>query len=114
MELMLPAREDVERSAGLGAEIPIMRSEGSAKVLPKRMQPIPSVASEDTKALVSDNIPKRVWHCEEKVSAVVLLKDKFRNLEELDQHVFPRIKRFHQRLVITMRTPDDPDCSITR
>ncbi len=61
MELMLLAREDVERSAGLGAEIPIMRSEGRAKVLTKRMQPIPSVASEDTETLLSDNIPKRVW-----------------------------------------------------
>ena len=114
MELVLPARGDVERLAGLGAELPIMRFEGRAKVLTKRMQPIPSVASEDAKALLSDNIPKQVWHCEEKKSAVVLLKDKFRNLEKLDRHVFPIIKRFHQRLVITMRTPGNPHWSITR
>ena len=114
IELTLPAREEVERSAGLGAEIPIMRFEGRAKVLTKSIQPIPSVASEDTMALLSDNIRKRVWHCEEKVWAIVLQEDKFRILGNLDRHVFSRIKRFRQPRVIAMRTPGDSICIITR
>ena len=56
IELMLPAREDVERSAGLDAEVSIMRLGGRARMLTERIQPMPRMASEDTMALFSDNI----------------------------------------------------------
>ena len=56
MESILPAREEMERSLGLGVEVPITRYEGIARMWTKRMQPKPSVASEDAMTLFSDNV----------------------------------------------------------
>lgn len=57
MELLLRAKEDMDCPAGLGAEVPIMRFGGRARVQMKRMQLKPSMASEDTVNLLSVNIP---------------------------------------------------------
>ena len=76
IELVLPAREDTERSAGLGAAVPNMRFGGRARVLRKRLQPMADVTSEDTMDLLSDNVHRPRWHCEEEVSSIVLLRRK--------------------------------------
>lgn len=54
--LRLSAGEEREREAGMGAEASIMRFGGRARVRTKRTQPMPSVASEDSIALSSDDV----------------------------------------------------------
>ena len=54
-ESILSAEEGVKRSARLGAEAPIIRYSGMARVTTNRMQPKPIATSEDTITLLFSN-----------------------------------------------------------
>ena len=56
-EFILSADEGVKRSARLGAEAPIIRYGGMARVTTSRMQPKPSVTCEGTITLLSSDVP---------------------------------------------------------